>query len=75
MYPYEIYFSETEGRCRTQIADANKKSQTGLRSGEIVSLKPNDIKRDYLTIERTETSYSLIYPDGTKSDVIYEINQ
>ena len=47
--------------------------QTGLRSGEIVALKPNDIKRDYLTIERTETSYSLIYPDGTKSDVIYEI--
>ena len=36
-------------------------------------MKPSDIKRDYLTIERTETSYSLIYPDGTKSDVIYEI--
>ena len=47
--------------------------QTGLRSGEIVALKPSDIKRDYLTIERTETSYSLIHPDGTKSDVIYEI--
>lgn len=49
--------------------------QTGLRSGEAVSLKPTDIKGDYLTVERTETSYSSINADGTKSSVIYEIKE
>ena len=47
--------------------------QTGLRVGELVTLKPSDIKGSYLTVERTETSYSTINPDGTKSKPIYEI--
>ena len=34
--------------------------QTGLRSGEAVSLQPTDIRSNYLTVERTETSYSTI---------------
>lgn len=49
--------------------------QTGLRSGEAVSLQPTDIRSDYLTVERTETSYSTINADGTKSPVIYDVKE
>ena len=49
--------------------------QTGLRSGEAVSLQPTDIRSDYLTVERTETSYSTINVDGTKSPVIYDVKE
>lgn len=47
--------------------------QTGLRVGELVTLKFSDIKGSYLTVERTETSYSIINPDGTKTKPIYKI--
>ena len=49
--------------------------QTGMRSGELAAIKPSDIHGNYLTVERTETSYSTINPDGTKSKVIYEIKE
>ena len=47
--------------------------QTGLRVGELVALKFSDIKGSYLTVERTETSFSTINADGTKSKPIYQI--
>lgn len=46
---------------------------TGLRSGELVSLKWSDIVNQTLSIRRTEISYTPINPDGTKGNVIYEI--
>ena len=49
--------------------------QTGMRSGELAAIKPTDIRGNYLTVERTETSYSTINPDGTKSKVTYEIKE
>lgn len=49
--------------------------QTGLRSEEIASLKTKDIKNDYLTVERTETAYRIVNPDGTSSKTIYDIKE
>lgn len=49
--------------------------QTGIRSGELAAIKPTDIRGNYLTVERTETSYSTINPDRTKSKVTYEIKE
>lgn len=64
---------ETKPTTRTTGLAILLAHQTGLRVGELVTLKPSDIKGSYLTVERTETSYSIINPDGTKSKPIYEI--
>ncbi|MBQ2883782.1 MAG: hypothetical protein IJE43_08440 [Alphaproteobacteria bacterium] len=49
--------------------------QTGMRLSELASIKPSNIHGNYLTVERAETSYNTINPDGTKSKVIYEIKE
>lgn len=46
---------------------------TGLRSGELVSLKWSDIENHTLRVCRTEISYSPIHEDGSKGNVIYEV--
>lgn len=46
---------------------------TGLRSGELVSLKWSDIEKETLRISRTEISYTSIGADGTKGNVVYEV--
>lgn len=48
---------------------------TGLRSGELVTLSWNDISETSLHVHRTETSYTVINPDGTKGNVVYEVKE
>lgn len=48
---------------------------TGLRSGELTVLTWSDIADDTLHVHRTETSYSIINPDGTKGKVTYAIKE
>ena len=66
---------ETNPHYETTGLDLILLFQTGLRSGKTVSLQPTDISGDYLTVERTETSYSTINADGTKSPVIYDVKE
>lgn len=48
---------------------------TGLRSGELVTLTWDDIQNNQLHVHRTETSYTIINPDGSKGNVIYEVKE
>jgi len=47
--------------------------QTGVRLGELVSLKWNDINDEYITIQRTEIRYQALNPDGSKGEFIIDI--
>jgi len=49
--------------------------QTGLRLGELVTLKWSDINGDMLTVQRTENRYRTINPDGTKGEYVIGIKE
>lgn len=47
--------------------------QTGVRLGELVTLKWSNINGDYISIQRTEIRYREIRSDGTKGKYVIEI--
>lgn len=49
--------------------------QTGLRLGELVALKWSDISGDIITVQRTETRYRIISPDGSKGRYVIDIKE